>query len=74
MDLVFKVGMLMVKTIKLGLPLLKELHGDLLEQGIGEDVLLLDRPRLDFLSQTVKLRRERVGRTLGDGFFGMPAT
>ena len=49
----------------LGLTPLEELGGHLREQGVGQDVLLLDRVVFDLFAEGVQFRRDQVRRAAG---------
>lgn len=54
-NLIRRVGMLSVDAVLLVLSPLEELRRHLLEQRVGQNILILDSPRLHLLAELVKL-------------------
>ena len=63
MYLIFAVG-IFVYAVHFRFSLLEKLDGNLLEERIGEDILILYSPRLYLLAKLVKLGLERVCGTI----------
>ena len=71
MDSRGSIGVRAVNAVLLRLPVLKELEGDLVEQCVGQNVLLLLHQPLRHLgAERFHLRLEIVGGTIGDRLGG----